>query len=62
VVVELQVVVISVGGRRSTRSAVGVDVLVECLAEGVVDLLAEEGRNDMAAVGQDWRPGVRVSL
>ena len=51
VVVEVQVVVVSVGGRRSTRSAVGIDELVEGLAEGVVDLLAEEGRRNMPAVG-----------
>ena len=61
VVVDRLAIVVCFRGRRSTRSVVGVDVLVEGLAEGVVDLLAEEGRRNMAAVGAGWRYGMRVS-
>ena len=62
VVVEAQAVVVRFRRRRSTRSVAGVDVLAERLAEGVVDLLAEEGRRNTAAVGAGWCFGVRVSL
>ena len=61
VVVDPLAIVVCSRGRRSTRSVVGVEVLVEGLAEGVVDFLAEEGRRNMAAVGAGWRYGMRVS-
>ena len=61
VVVDPLAFVVCFRGRRSTRSVVGVDVLVEGLAEGVVDLLAEEDRRNMAAVGAGWRNGMRFS-